>query len=140
MYHLSLPPLTDRRVSFYLATEEYVAREKRDVQELFFTWQVKPSVIFGRHQDIHREVNLDYCRKNGVETFRRKSGGGCVYADMGNLMLAYIATGDNIQFIHMLPGYTHNIINLSDTENLVTVMYCNEIFDPNRPDTYFEKV
>lgn len=40
----------------------------------------------------------------------------------------------------MLPGYTHNIINLSDTEDLVTVMYCNEIFDPNRPDTYFDKV
>ena len=100
MYHLSLPPLTDRRVSFYLATEEYVAREKRNEQELFFTWQVKPSVIFGRHQDIRREVNLDYCRKNGVETFRRKSGGGCVYADMGNLMLTYIATGDNNQFVY----------------------------------------
>jgi UDP-2-acetamido-2,6-beta-L-arabino-hexul-4-ose reductase len=48
--------------------------------------------------------------------------------------------GDNIQCIHMLPGYTHNIINLSDTENLVTVMFCNEIFDPNHPDTYYEKV
>ena len=48
--------------------------------------------------------------------------------------------GDNIQCIHMLPGYTHNIINLSETENLVTVMYCNEIFDPNKPDTYFEPV
>ena len=40
----------------------------------------------------------------------------------------------------MLPGYTHNIINLSDTEDLVTVMYCNEIFTPQRPDTYFDKV
>lgn len=49
-------------------------------------------------------------------------------------------TGDNIQCIHMLPGYTHNIINLSDKENLVTVMYCNEIFDPCKPDTYFEPV
>ena len=49
-------------------------------------------------------------------------------------------SGDNIQCIHMLPGYTHNIINLSDTENLVTVMYCNEIFNPNKPDTYFEPV
>ena len=54
--------------------------------------------------------------------------------------IEFEVTGDNIQCIHMLPGYTHNIINLSDTENLVTVMYCNEIFDPNRPDTYFEKV
>ena len=49
-------------------------------------------------------------------------------------------SGDNIQCVHMLPGYTHNIINLSDTENLVTVMYCNEIFNPNKPDTYFEPV
>lgn len=49
-------------------------------------------------------------------------------------------TGDDIQCIHMLPGYTHNIINLSETENLVTVMYCNEIFDPNHPDTFFDPV
>ena len=55
-------------------------------------------------------------------------------------IIEFEVSGDNIQCIHMLPGYTHNIINLSDTENLVTVMYCNEIFDPNKPDTYFEKV
>ncbi len=55
-------------------------------------------------------------------------------------VIEFEVSGDNIQCIHMLPGYTHNIINLSDTENLVTVMYCNEIFDSNRPDTFFEKV
>ena len=55
-------------------------------------------------------------------------------------VIEFEVSGDNIQCIHMLPGYTHNIINLSKTENLVTVMYCNEIFDPSRPDTYFEKV
>lgn len=55
-------------------------------------------------------------------------------------IIEFEVSGDNIQCIHMLPGYTHNIINLSDTENLVTVMYCNEIFDPNKPDTYFEPV
>ena len=55
-------------------------------------------------------------------------------------VIEFEVTGDNIQCIHMLPGYTHNIINLSDIENLVTVMYCNEIFDPNRPDTFFEIV
>lgn len=48
--------------------------------------------------------------------------------------------GDKIETVHMLSGYTQNIINLSDMENLVTVMYCNEIFNPNKPDTYFEKV
>lgn len=55
-------------------------------------------------------------------------------------VIEFEVSGDNIQCIHMLPGYTHNIINLSETENLVTVMYCNEIFDPNKPDTFFEKV
>ena len=55
-------------------------------------------------------------------------------------ILNYEVSGDKIQSVIMLPGYTHNIINLSETENLVTVMYCNEIFDKNRPDTYFDKV
>ena len=55
-------------------------------------------------------------------------------------VLNYEVSGDKIQSVIMLPGYTHNIINLSDTENLVTVMYCNEIFDSNRPDTFFDKV
>lgn len=55
-------------------------------------------------------------------------------------IIEFEVTGDNIQCIHMLPGYTHNIINLSDTENLVTVMYCNEIFNPEKPDTFFEVV
>ena len=55
-------------------------------------------------------------------------------------VIEFEVSGDNIQCVHMLPGYTHNIINLSDTENLVTVMYCNEVFNPNKPDTYFEKV
>ena len=55
-------------------------------------------------------------------------------------ILNYEVSGDKIQSVIMLPGYTHNIINLSETENLVTVMYCNEIFDKNYPDTYFEPV
>ena len=55
-------------------------------------------------------------------------------------VLNFEVSGDKIEAVHMLPGYTHNIINLSDTENLVTVMYCNEIFDTNKPDTYFEPV
>ena len=52
----------------------------------------------------------------------------------------YEVSGDNIQAVHMLPGYTHNIINLSETQDLVTVMYCNDRFNPARPDTYFDKV
>lgn len=55
-------------------------------------------------------------------------------------VIEFEVTGEKIQAIHMLPGYTHNIINLSETEDLVTVMWANESFDPNRPDTFFEKV
>ena len=60
--------------------------------------------------------------------------------DGGGLVLNWFVDGDHIQAVHMLPGYTHNIINLSETENLVTVMYCNEIFDSSKPDTFFEPV
>lgn len=55
-------------------------------------------------------------------------------------VIEFEVSGDKIEAVHMLPGYTHNIINLSETENLVTVMWANESFDPNHPDTFFEKV
>ena len=55
-------------------------------------------------------------------------------------ILEFEVSGENIQAVHMLPGYTHNIINLSETENLVTLMWANELFDPNHPDTFFQEV
>ena len=55
-------------------------------------------------------------------------------------VIEFEVSGEHIQAVHMLPGYTHNIINLSETENLVTLMWANEIFDPQKPDTFFEKV
>jgi UDP-2-acetamido-2,6-beta-L-arabino-hexul-4-ose reductase len=55
-------------------------------------------------------------------------------------VLEFRVSGDRIEAVHMLPGYTHNIINLSDTEDLVTVMWANECFDPKKPDTFFEVV
>lgn len=55
-------------------------------------------------------------------------------------VLEFEVSGDKIQAVHMLPGYTHNIINLSKTDNLVTLMWANEMFDPNKPDTFWEKV
>ncbi len=57
-----------------------------------------------------------------------------------NEVLNFEVSGERIEAVHMLPGYTHNIINLSEAENLVTVMYCNEYFDPNKPDTFLEPV
>lgn len=89
MIHIPAP--AGRRLVWYLAMEEYFGERITDYpQGVFFTWVVEPTVIFGRHQIMSQEVNLDYCRANGVNTFRRKSGGGCVYADEGNLMLSYI--------------------------------------------------
>lgn len=64
--------------------------------EYFFMWQVQPTVIFGRNQLIENEVNIDYCRNHHIKTFRRKSGGGCVYADMSNIMFSYITPDENV--------------------------------------------
>jgi lipoic acid synthetase/lipoate-protein ligase A len=61
-------------------------------------WQVEPSVIFGRNQLVENEVNLDFCRKHHIQTYRRKSGGGCVYADMNNVMFSYITSEEQVGF------------------------------------------
>lgn len=94
MKYLSLPDESLRRLPFYLAMEEYAARNSDE--EIFFMWQVAPTVIFGRNQLIENEVNIDYCRKNNIQTYRRKSGGGCVFADMSNIMFSYIVSSDQV--------------------------------------------
>lgn len=96
MIYVELPAMPVRRLPFYLATEEYVAC-KFDSPEYFFMWQVNPTVIFGRNQLIEAEVNLEYCRSHGIETYRRKSGGGCVFADMSNIMFSYITTDTTVR-------------------------------------------
>jgi lipoyltransferase/lipoate-protein ligase len=97
MIYVSLPSDEIRQLSFYLALEEYVARQLAPA-DYFFMWQVKPSVIFGRNQLIENEVNMDYCRSHNIQMFRRKSGGGCVYADMNNVMMSYITADDQVGF------------------------------------------
>ena len=97
MKYIVLPTKEERRLSFYLAMEEFVARQF-DEPDAFFLWQVAPSVIFGRNQVVENEVNLDYCREHGIEVFRRKSGGGCVYADRDNLMLSFVTAEKNVGF------------------------------------------
>jgi lipoic acid synthetase/lipoate-protein ligase A len=77
--------------------EEYVARHMQE-PDCFFMWQVAPTVIFGRNQVVENEVNLGYCREHDIRVVRRKSGGGCVYADMDNLMLSMVTDGDNVGF------------------------------------------
>ncbi len=89
MKNIVLPDKKERSLAFYLAMEEYVAGMIED--EAFFVWRVSPTVIIGRNQDLEAEVNLEYCRNHGVHVVRRKSGGGCVYSDMGNIMVSYIS-------------------------------------------------
>ena len=77
--------------------EEYVARHL-SADDCFFMWQVAPSVIFGRNQQLESEVNVSYCREHQIQMYRRKSGGGCVYADQLNIMLSYVTSEDNVGF------------------------------------------
>lgn len=96
MIYVTLPTTTEeKRLTYYLAMEEYVARHMES-DDYFFMWQVTPTVIFGRNQLIQSEVNLEYCRTHGINTFRRKSGGGCVYADKSNIMFSYITHDENV--------------------------------------------
>ena len=96
MIYISLEQEKTRELPFYLAMEEFVAMTL-DIKEAFFMWQVEPSVIFGRNQLIEKEVNLPYCKEHKISTFRRKSGGGCVYADKGNIMFSYITDNYNVK-------------------------------------------
>lgn len=97
MVYVNIPENKNRLLTFYLAAEEYVANSF-DRKDYFFMWQVYPTVIFGRNQLIENEVNLEYCKNHDIKTFRRKSGGGCVYADMNNIMLSYITDEGNVNF------------------------------------------
>ena len=113
MKYLKLPENSVRKLTFYLALEEYAAQLLKSdecIEELFFTWRVRPTVIFGRNQLIDSEVNIAYCKAHGIEYYRRKSGGGCVYADMDNLMFSYITRSDDVTltFAH----YTHAIVEM----------------------------
>ena len=98
MVYIDLPTTsTPRKLSFFLAMEEYVARHV-DAADCFFMWQVEPSVIFGRNQQLESEVNVEYCRQHNILLYRRKSGGGCVYADKSNVMLSFVTSEDNVGF------------------------------------------
>lgn len=89
MKNILLPDNKERSLAFYLAMEEFVAGKIEG--EAFFVWRVKPTVIFGRNQVLENEVNLEYCMTEGVEIVQRRSGGGCVYSDEGNIMISYVS-------------------------------------------------
>jgi lipoic acid synthetase/lipoate-protein ligase A len=158
MLYIALPDNEKRILPFYLAMEEYVARHL-DEDDCFFMWQVDPTVIFGRNQLIENEVNIPYCRQHGIATYRRKSGGGCVYADRGNLMISYISPSTRSQevfeeFLAMLSsalralGYdavttAHNDVLVGDrkvagtacyTTPTGTVVHASMLYDVNLDD------
>ncbi|MDE6611741.1 MAG: lipoate--protein ligase family protein [Muribaculaceae bacterium] len=97
MKHLALPSDARlwRRLPFYLAAEEWAARTLPP-DDYFFAWRVAPTVICGRNQDMQAEVNIAYCREHNIDVVRRRSGGGCVYADRNNWMFSYITPSDDI--------------------------------------------
>lgn len=96
MIYVDIDTKGTMRLPFYLAMEEYVARNIYKGEDCFFMWQVNPTVIFGRNQVIEDEVNIEYCKSHNIQFYRRKSGGGCVYADMGNVMLSYITGEESV--------------------------------------------
>lgn len=98
MKYVNYPFNHTKRLTFYLATEEFLARNY-PADEYFFMWQVNPTVIFGRNQLIENEVNLKFVRENNIEFYRRKSGGGCVYADFSNIMFSFITPNFNKDFV-----------------------------------------
>ena len=93
----------------------------------------KPGITKGQHWHNTKFEQFIVVKGHGLIQQRNLN-------DPEGKVLEWEVGGDKIQAVHMLPGYTHNIINLSDTEDLVTVMYCNEVFDPSRPDTFFDPV
>lgn len=93
----------------------------------------KPGITKGQHWHHTKWEQFIVVSGHGLIQLRKEN-------DPEAEVLNYEVSGDKIQSVIMLPGYTHNIINLSDTQDLVTVMYCNEVFDPNRPDTFFDPV
>ena len=98
MINITLPKTAlARRLSFFLAMEEFVARQQFS-DDAFFLWQVEPSVIYGRNQVVENEVDMKYCQTHGIQLFQRKSGGGCVYADRDNLMLSYVTKEEQVGF------------------------------------------
>ena len=91
----------------------------------------RPGITKGQHWHHTKNEKFVVVKGHGLIQLRKEST---------DEVLNFEVSGDRIQVVEMIPGYTHNIINLSDTEDLVTLMWCNEPFDPNRPDTYFDPV
>ncbi|MBR2499350.1 MAG: capsular polysaccharide biosynthesis protein CapF [Clostridia bacterium] len=136
LYSTYLSYLPERKVSFPLKMNEDARGSFTELLKTGKCGQVsvnisKPGITKGQHW-----------HNSKWEFFIVVSGKGLIQQrKIGtDKVLNFEVSGDKITAVHMLPGYTHNIINLSETENLITVMWANEQFDPNKPDTFFEVV
>ena len=136
LYSTYLSYLPEEKVSFPLKTN---VDERGSFTELLKTINCgqfsvnisKPGITKGQHwHNTKWEFFIVVSGKALIEQRRIDS----------DKVLRFYVSGDKIEAVHMLPGYTHNIINLSETEDLVTLMWANESFDPDQPDTYFLKV
>lgn len=146
-----------------LALIDYLALEAEMVktvsEPMLFTWIVAPTVIYGRHQNREQEVNEPYCREHGIAVVQRQSGGGCVYADRGNLMVSFVSPSTHNQevfdeFLQILSGAlrrlgydavttSHNDVLVSDrkvagtacyTTPTGTVVHASMLYDINLED------
>lgn len=123
MIHITLPSAkTPRRLVFYLAMEEHLADHVGE-EDLLFLWQVTPTVIFGRNQVMENEVNIPYCREHQIAMYRRKSGGGCVYADWGNLMISLITHRTEVPVV--FPRYMQMLQQVLEDMGLPAVTTAN---------------
>lgn len=96
---VEMPPCAEnRRATFYLAAEEFIAQTLPQ-DDYLFSWQLAPTVVMGRNQTAHTEVNLPFCHREGIDVVRRKSGGGAIYADRGNIMWSLITGAGAVEGI-----------------------------------------
>ncbi len=104
---VELPPHCDgERAAFYLAVEEYVASHMPEGSYLF-TWQLSPTVVMGRNQDAEAEIDLAFCKAEGIDVIRRKSGGGSIFADRGNIMTSLVTREGAVE--ELFHEYAHNV-------------------------------
>ena len=95
-----------KRAAFYLAAEEYIASQF-PADNYLFTWQVSPTVVMGRNQVAHLELDLDFCRAEGIDVIRRKSGGGSIFADRGNIMVSVVTGSGSVE--PLFAEYAENV-------------------------------
>ena len=95
-----------RRAAFYLAAEEYVAKTL-PANNYLFTWRLRPTVVMGRNQVAHQEVDMDFCWQHGIDVIRRKSGGGAIFADERNIMVSLITGAGPVE--DLFAEYAHRV-------------------------------